>query len=123
ADQVSQRVAILRSVEPADRDAARDGLFGIEAEAAGLNPLLQGQLLGRCWLRLVRWRHDVRPCVAQNLQPELRVAQDLVVRRERVKLNARLLRAIAMTFIASTFQNGRNDFLKFAERLRLARCD
>jgi hypothetical protein len=122
AHQVADRVFVFDAVESMNGHAARIGLIGIKAEAAGLDPLFQCLLFRDGWVPLFRRRHDVRTRIAQHLQPKLWIGEDLVFSRQSIECDASLMGAIAVAVVTPFLQNGRDDVVKLIQRLLFCQC-
>ena len=97
--QIPDRISILDTIKPPDRDAARIGIFGVDPENVLLDPGLQPPaFIGRgAWFPFRG--HDAGTQILQDLPPQIAFAQQLLIRLELVKGYLPFVHAIAMAIV------------------------
>ena len=97
--QIPDRISILDTIEPADCDAARIGVFGVNPENVLFDPGLQSPTFIGRGLRLPFRRHDAGTQILQDLPPQIAFAQQLLIRLELVKGHLPFVHAIAVAVV------------------------
>src|SRR5262249_37193671 len=105
-------VAIFDSIEPANGDLTRIGVFWIDLKNGRLDPLSDLVDLLRTGPRFVLGRHDPRPEHLHSSPPKVSVFKNGFIRRELIQRHTAAFRSLAVAFVAESSQNRFNGLVK-----------